>query len=219
MQPNQAESRWGLLPTIVTVLTVLTSLLVGAYVLSAVPGSFVQIGSTLEDHACTTITDREEDIDDDSFGPPDADGRQTAVRSRVVCAPYDQLAHPEAARLVAGADGLPIVGTVLGLLLALAHLMRRTREEGPFSPEAIHRLRRFRWWAGGAVLVAVTGQWVVKGVAADLVADASWPSVDFLWPVGVTILGATLLVGACELGLRQMQEAYERGVRARHESS
>ncbi len=203
-----------MLPKIVTVLTVLTGLLVGTYALSAVPGSFVQMGSTLEDHVCTTINEREEDIDDDSFGPPDADGRQTAIRSRVVCTPDDELSHPRLARFVVGLDGLTIAGTILGLLLALAHLMRRTREEGPFSPEAIHRLHRFRWWAGGIVLAGVIGHWVVKGVAADLVAGASWPRVDFLWPVAVTILLASLLVGACELGMRQKQEAYERGVRA-----
>ena len=85
--------------------------------------------------------------------------------------------------------------------------MARTREQGPFSAEAVRLLGQFRWQATLIVVLATLAHWVVRGTTADLVANASWPDVDLLWTPFATLIVATFAMRVCRFGMQQSASA------------
>ena len=217
MQPNKAFTHWGAMATLVTAALVLGVLFVGLIAFGMVSGDGGTEDGEMTGHACVTIGSDGE-LTGTDFAR-DGSLRRAADRE-IVCRPHDALDHPRAVQALVDVRPLPIVLAVLGCLIGLRRVVEGTRDDGPFSTEAVHRLRRLRPWATGFVLAGVTTNWALGGVANDLVADASWPDdVGMLWPSIVTYLAFTVLASVCEFGTSQRMAAYERGLAASTEGS
>lgn len=100
------------------------------------------------------------------------------------------------------------------LLLGFRRIIRRTRDEGPFSPEAVRLLSGWHWRAGAAVAVAGFAHWAVEGLTNDLVFNAKWPDHPSIWSAVAAVVAVRVFVEICESGIRQRQDAYERGLAA-----
>ncbi|MBD8607495.1 DUF2975 domain-containing protein [Aeromicrobium sp. CFBP 8757] len=210
MQPNRATTHWGAMATVVTIALVLATIVVALGLLSLTSLDGGTDDGALEDHACVTV-DRASPADDDFA--EDGQLRRATVRE-VVCRPHDELDRPLAVQALVDLRALPIVLAVLGSLVAVHRVIERTRDDGPFSNEAVRLIRRLRWWAAAFVLVGVTASWVLTGVANDLVANESWPEYGAFWPVVGTFVGLSVAAGLCEFGTTQRMTAYERGAAA-----
>jgi hypothetical protein len=207
MQPNRAFTHWGAMATVVTIALVLATIAVGFTLLSLWSFDGGTEDGALTDHVCVT-TARTSPADDD-FAEDGAVLRAT-VRE-VVCRPHDAIDHPRMVQALVDLRSLPIVLAILGSLVALRRVIELTRDDGPFSSEAVRLLRRLRWWATAFVVVGVTGSWALRGVANDLVANASWPEYEVFWPAVGTFVGLTIASGFCEFGTSQRMAAFERG--------
>jgi hypothetical protein len=209
MQPNKAFSHWGGMATLVTVLLVLGVLSVGLIALGMASGDGGTDDGEMTGHACVTIGSD----GDLAAGDFVRDGSlRRATERQTVCRPHDELDHPRLVQALVDVRPLPVVLAVLGCLIGLRRVIEGTRDDGPFSTEAVYRLRRLRPWATAFVFAGVTAYWALGGVADDLVADASWPSdAGMLWPPLGTYVAFTVLARVCEFGTSQRMAAYERG--------
>ena len=209
MQPNRATTHWGAMATVVTIALALTVVVLVLAVFAVVfgGGGGGTDDDALSDHACVTI-DRPSPADDD-FSRDGSVLRATV--SDVVCRPHDELDHPRAVQALIDVRSFPIVLAVLAGLVGLRRVIERTRDDGPFSSEAVRLIRQLRWWAAGFVLVGTTGSWALRGVANDLVANESWPENDSFWPVVGTFVALSVAAGLCEFGTTQRMTAFDRG--------
>lgn len=209
MQRNKAFTHWGAMATLVTAALVLAVVAVGLVAIGVITGTDGTEDGAMTGHACVTI-DRGADLADADFtrqGP-----LQRATDRETVCRPHDALDHPRVVQALVDVRPLPVVLAVLACLIGLRRVIEGTRDDGPFSSEAVHRLRRLRPWATAFVLVGVTADWALEGVANDLVADASWPDdVGMFWPSIATYLAFTCFANVCEFGTSQRMAAFERG--------
>jgi hypothetical protein len=212
MEPNSPVTPWGAASTIVTVLTWLAAIWTALLILVTIPATDWS-APPIDGHVCTTVTVADdEDISEDAFGAPDANGNRTAPVRESVCKPEGRLSHPTLAHSLSNATFLPLGLAAIGLTLALRRVITRSRDEGPFSPEAVRLLRPLRWQAPFAVMAAVIVSWVLSGISADLIADASWQRWNFLYPPLGAFLAIASISAVCEFGARQRQDAYDRGV-------
>jgi hypothetical protein len=197
--------------SLTTVLTVLVSIWTALGLLALVPGSGVDTDPGLDGHVCTTISDPVDGLEDPDVPILGRDGLVRAVYEEAVCRPDADLDHPRLTAALSDATGLPFSVVALGLLLALRRVITGTRDVGPFDQETVRRLRRLRVWAIVAVFAAVNVSWALHGVTNHLVAGTGWPDLDFVGPVLATAVIGFGLVGVCEFGAGQRQDAYERG--------
>lgn len=207
MQPNRAVTPWGGVATLVTVALVIATVLIGASALSLFDGDGGTDDGAMVDHVCVTI-DRGY-VDDRDFSG-DGPVRRASDRE-IVCRSYDSLAHPWLVQRLVDLRALPIVLAVIGCLVGLRRVVERTRDEGPFSPEAVRGLERLCPWATVLVLLGTSASWVLGGIADDLVANASWPEPTFFWPTVGTFVGLSAAIRLCGLGARRSTAASERG--------
>lgn len=203
--------------TLVTTALVLAVVSVGLIALAVITGTDGTDDGAMTGHACVTIGP-DADLDDADFV---RDGSlRRATHRETVCRPHDELDHPRLVQAVVDVHQLPIVLAVLGCLVGLRRVIEGTRDDGPFSTEAVHCLRRLRPWATAFVFTGVAAYWALGGIANDLVADESWPSeVGMFWPAIVTYLAFTVFATVCESGTSQRMAAYERGRVASAEGS
>jgi hypothetical protein len=205
MQPNKAFTHWGAMATLVTTALVLTTILLGFLAIAAVFGDGGTDDGAMTDHACVTIGSEGELTDADFV----RDGSlRRATDRQVVCRPHDAFEHPRLVQALVDVHALPVVLAVLGCLIGLRRVIDATRDDGPFSSAAAHRLRRLRPWATALVLAGVAASWALGGVADDVVADASWPGeAGMLWPTLGTYVAFTILARVCEFGTSQRMAA------------
>lgn len=215
MHPDKTATQWGAIAPVTTILTVLVGLWAAFAAVAMIPSSYAFAGDfALYEHVCTTVPHQDIYDYEDAFGAPDAEGVRSAALGEAFCKPFDAFEHPVGARLLVAAETWTIAIPALILLLGCRRIIRRTRDEGPFSAEAVRLLDGSRWPATGIVAVAVFSHWTVQGVANDLVAGASWPDLPPLWLIVLTYFVVKGLIGVCQSGIRQSQSAYERGLAA-----
>jgi hypothetical protein len=194
--------------SLVTAALVITTILIGFVAISLAQGNGGTEDGALRDHVCITV-DRGDSLADDDFtkdGPV-----LRATERETVCRPQAWFDHPRVVQALVDARPVPVLLAVLACLIGLRHVIESTRDDGPFSSEAARRLARLRWWAAGFVLAGVTGSWVLRGVANDVVADASWSDYGTVWPAIATFIGVTIAGMICESGASQRMTAYARG--------
>ncbi|KAA1380015.1 hypothetical protein [Aeromicrobium fastidiosum] len=209
MQPNKAVSRWGFMASLVTAALVLATVSVAFIGFAVIAGTGGTEDGTMREHACVTIGSDDRMTEDDFA----RDGSLLRATDReTVCRPYDALGHPRLVQALVDVRPLPIVLAALACLIGLRRVVEGTRDDGPFSTEAVHRLRRLRPWATAYALAGATVYWALGGVANDVVADASWPSdVGLFWPAIGTYVAFTIGVAVFDLGTSQRMDAHERG--------
>lgn len=203
MQPNRAATPWGGVATLVTVTLVIAAVVAVFGTLSLLNQDGGTEDGAMYGHVCVTID--QDDIDDGDFSG-DGPARRASDRE-IVCRSYDSLDHPWLVQRLVDLRGLPVLLAVTGCLVGLLRVVERTRDEGPFSAEAVRGLERLRPWATVLVLLGTIGYWVLGGIANDLVANASWPDSGSFWPTVGTFVGFSAVIRLCEFGRSQKAEA------------
>ncbi len=212
MQPNKTPTPWGAVTWLVTLAGAIAALGIGFTVLALIPSSGWSMGDSLEEQMCVTTSQSETLYDDEStFGKPTSDNVRTATAERVYCKPYDAFEHPYAARALDQVEGVLPAVAFLGVMLGLRRIIKQTWENGPFHQDTVRRLSRFRWWATGAIGVALIGDWVLNGIELQLLTDEMWPDMWFVQPTVIGLLAMTAVVMVCDFGARQRHEAWEQG--------
>ena len=209
MQPNKAVSRWGFLASLVTAALVLAAVSIALVAIGMIAGTGGTDDHAMSEHVCVTVGSDGRLTEEDFV----RDGSlRRATDRETVCRPYDSLDHPRLVQALVDVRPLPIVLAVLACLIGLRRVTEGTRDDGPFSTEAVHRLRSLRPWATAYVVIGFTAYWALGGAANDVVADASWPSdAKLFWPAIGTYIAFTIFTSICELGTSQRMDAYERG--------
>lgn len=200
MQPNATATPWDSVRGLVTAAMVISWIIVGLGLLSLIPGSGFSTGDSLENQMCITVSKGESLYDDEStFRKTSESGVMTSAESgRAYCKPYDAFEHSYAARVLSEMSYTPMAIVILGLVLGLRRIIKRTWDTGPYHLDAVRLLDRFRWWAAGAVAAAVAIQWVVKGVKLQLLTDEPWPGGGIPWSAVVVWVIATVITTHCE---------------------
>lgn len=212
MQPNKPATPWGVVAWLVTLAAALAAGLIGITLLSLIPSSGITMGDNLDDQMCITARVGDGMYDyEESFGKASSDGVRTATDVRAYCKPYDEFDHPYAARVLDQVSGtLPLIA-FFGLMLGLRQIIKQTWDNGPFHPYTVRRLNRFRWWAAGAIGVALIADWVLRGIELQLLTDEMWPGLTFLRPTLFVFLTVMVISVVCDFGARQRHEAWEQG--------
>lgn len=213
MQPNKSWSPWRNVSSVVMFFAVGSAILLGLSLLALLPASGISTGDGLEDHVCITTSRGGEDLyeDDSTFGKASSNGVRSSEVGHMHCKAYDDFDHPYAAHLLAQSDGMPMLIAFVGLMFALRGIINRTWESGPFHVDAVRLLDRFRWWATGAVAVAVAMQWVFKGIELQLLTDEPWPGLGIPWTVIVVWVALTLATTYCETVARRRGDGPSHG--------
>lgn len=213
MQPNKARTPWGFVASLTTVLIVGATLVIIVSLLALIPSSGWSKGDALEGHMCvTTPTDVLENEDESAFSRPDPDGVRTATTQLAHCKAYDAFGHSYGAQVLDQIEGTPTAIAVLGLALGLRRIINRTRDDGPFQPEAVRLLRGFRWWVAGALGAALVIEGILRGIRERLLTDELWPGLDFVGPVVVAFILAHAVLALCDFGVRQREDAARHGL-------
>ncbi|WP_332644347.1 hypothetical protein [Aeromicrobium sp.] len=212
MQPNKSTTPWGAVAWLVTLAAALAAAVMGIVLLTLIPSSGFTMGDSLEEQMCIIAPTGDEMFEyENSFGKTTSDGVRTATAERAYCKPYDEFEHPYAARVLDQVSGTIRLIAFVGSMMVLRRIIKQTWENGPFHQDTVRRLSRFRWWATGAIGIALIGDWVLNGIELQLLTDEMWPGPSFVEHTVFVLLALTAVVMVCDFGSRQRHEAWEQG--------